>query len=145
MSSKHSQDQRYQVIIIGLGRAPWPSRLGDPGPDFWLDLNGSRGVFHAVDERVFSMAQVELLFEKAAIRYEDFGRRVALHRVAEDPDFSDLRWLPHKPLFLPSDLGKYHWHVTDHRHRHFTTGEPLVSTGETALDVLNCCETVKSP
>lgn len=127
-----------------LGRVPWPSRQGDLDLDFWLDLNGRRCVFQAVDERVFSMAQVELIFEKAAIRYEDFGRRIALHRVEQDPDFPECRRLPHKPLLLPSDIGKYQWNVADHLYRHFTTGEPLVSTGETALDVLNCCETLKS-
>jgi predicted dehydrogenase len=128
-----------------LGGVAWPSRPGDLDLDFWLDLNGRRCVFQAVDEKVFSMAQVELIFEQAAIHYEDSGRRVALHRVEQDPDFADLRRLSPQPLLLPADIGKYQWHVADHLHRHFTRGEPLVSTGATALDVLNCCETLRSP
>ena len=128
-----------------LGGVPWSSRPGDLDLDFWLDINGRRCVFQAVDERLFSMGQVELIFEKAAIRYEDFGRRVALHRVEPDPDFPECRRLPQEPFLLPSDIGKYQWNVADHLYRHFTAGEPLVSTGETALEVLNCCETLKSP
>jgi predicted dehydrogenase len=127
-----------------LGPVPWSSRPGDPDLDFWLDFNGRRCVFQAVDERVFSMAQVELIFEKAAIRYEDFGRQIALHWVERDPDFPECKRLRPEPLLLPSDMGKYQWNVADHLYRHFTAGEPLVSTGETALEVLNCCETLKS-
>jgi predicted dehydrogenase len=116
----------------------------DPDIDFWLDLNGRRCVFQAVDARIFSMGQVELIFTKSVLRYEDFGRRIALYRVEKDPDFVGYRRLKYKPQLLPSDTRLCQYNVVDHLYRHLTTGEPLVSTGETALQVLHYTERLKA-
>lgn len=126
-----------------LGKVPFLSKNGDLDLDFWLDFNGRRCVFQTVNDSAFSMGQIELIFEKAAIYYHDFGRRIALHMVEQDPDFLECKRLQHKPLLLSADIGKCQWNVAEHLHRHLIMGEPLVSTGETALEVLTCCETLQ--
>ncbi len=126
-----------------LGGVSWPSRPGDIDIDFLLDYNGRRCVFQSVDDRVFSMAEVKLIFEKAAIRYEDFGRQIVIHEVEGDPDFVGSRRLGDKPLHISSDSGKYQWNVADHIYNHLTRGDSLVSTGETALETLTCCYALK--
>lgn len=127
-----------------IGRVVRGYASPDPDIDFWLDLNGRRCVFQAVDDRIFSMGQVELIFEKSALRYEDFGRRITLYKVEKDPDFVDCRRLKYKPQLLLSDTTRCQYNVVDHLYRHITIDEPLVSTGETALQVLHYTETLKA-
>jgi len=116
----------------------------DPDMDFWFDWGGGRCVFQAVDARIFSMGQMELIFEKSMLRYEDFGRRIALYRVEKDPDFAGYRRLKGRPRLLPSHIALCQYNVVEHLYRHLTLGEPLVSTGETALQVLHYSERLKA-
>lgn len=129
--------------VVAIGGTPWPSRAGDIDLDFWLDLKGGRCVFQAIDKRAFDMAQIEIVFENAVIRYVDFGRRIFIYKVEQDPDFAEHRRLGYTPLYLSSEYQRCQYTVVDHIYKHLKYGDALVSTGETALESLRCCSQLK--
>lgn len=85
-------------------------RDNDPTVSFSIKYNiegkGFPVLFQAADERLFSLIEVDLLFEKSRFKITDFGGKIEISKVEKDPVFPG-----YKNLIIDriedSDINKY--------------------------------------
>ena len=63
-------------------------------------------IFHALDERRFSLIELDLFFEKNRFRIYDFGGKIEIYKVENDKVFSGYKNLISKGVEL-SDIDSY--------------------------------------
>lgn len=70
-------------------------------------------MFQAADERFFSLIEIDLLFEKARFRIYDFGGKIEVSQVEEDPVFPGYKNLIAKRV-VNSDINKYGYYMCNY-------------------------------
>ncbi len=93
-----------------------PGRLllnGDAEPDLDITFERGRAVFLAAREEDFSHYTVELIAANGRLRYERGGAHIEWQPIAKDERFDGYTRLSDLPEVIPSDMGRYQWHVTD--------------------------------
>ena len=70
------ENESWDSVKIGH-----PGRDNDPCLDLTMKYLGADVSIQSVDERNFQLFEYELRFEKARIRFEDFGTRIQIERV----------------------------------------------------------------
>ena len=93
-----------------------PGRLlqdGDAEPDLDITFERGRAVFLAAREEDFSHYTVELIAANGRLRYERGGARIEWQSIAKDEQLDGYTRLSELPEVIPSDMGRYQWHVAD--------------------------------
>lgn len=111
----------------------------DPELDMMIQFGNVNCILQALKKVDYSTVSLELVFQKGTVRILDFGRRVSITYKEPDPDFDNCIRLGHQQKMVPTDMYKYQQNVVDHLYRHLRKGEPLVSTGQTAMISLSIC------
>lgn len=71
----------------------------DPTLDIVVEFNDGRVYFVGLDSRCYSIAEVELFFEKCRVTIKDFGRVIVSYGLTRDPYYPGEKVLrPLKPL-----------------------------------------------
>jgi len=133
------------LLLLWFGRPKGISLIGDDGPAgpedrrlaFIVDHGTARTFFVPV-RADYDFGEIDLLFQDGRLRFEDYCERVTLFRVGEDPLFPGYKRLAPDGKREFGYL-RYQFLVADALHRFLTLGEPLPSTGDTALQTLALC------
>lgn len=99
-----------KTAVIQPGRA-LPD--GDAEPDLDITFERGRAVFLAAREEDFSHYTVEVIAANGRLRYENGGGRIEWQPVAKDGRLDGYKRLAELPEEIPSDMGRYQWHVAD--------------------------------
>lgn len=125
-----------------LERGP-EGTLAGPEPDVWFEFpGGCRVAALSGREDCFSVMELDLVGSAGRLRYTDLGNVIELWDVAEDPMFAGYNILRRVTAPTQPDMARYQLHVADALYRHLRHGEPIASTGDTALEVLRVCNAV---
>ncbi len=95
-------------------------------------------------EACFSVMELELIGTRGRLRYGNLGDTIELWHVAGDPMFPGYEVLHRTPDVAQPQMSRYQYHVMDALARHLHGGEPLVSSGDSALGALRICSRVAS-
>ena len=80
--------------------------------DYKYNSKFSSVIFHALDERQFSLIELDIVFNKQRFRIFDFGGKIEVYRVEKDEVFSGYKNLvPYK--VVDSDINSYGLHTYD--------------------------------
>jgi len=125
---------------------------GDAVADHWGDdptvpalLQTADGVSvhlataHAADAAIF---ELQLVCEKAVISMEDGGLRWRVRRVIDSPHFAGYRVLD-RGVETAGDYLQATARAVDNLYQHLYHGQPLASTGHTALAAQRLCDDIR--
>lgn len=129
------------IQVLEVGRR-WEGH--DPEPDICLSFGSARVVLLAAREECFSHIGFEIVGAGGTVRYIDGGHRIELRRARAEPALPGCRILAPEVEVLPTDLKRYQWHAVDALHRHLEKGDPLHSSGASALETLRTIDRVRS-
>jgi len=129
------------IQVLDVGRR-WEGR--DPEPDICLSFGTARVGLLAAREECFSHIGFEIVGAGGTVRYIDGGHRIELRRAREEPALPGYRILAPEVEVLPTDLKRYQWHTVDALHRHLENGDPLHSSGASALETLRTIDHVRN-
>lgn len=129
------------IKVLEVGRK-WEGQ--DPEPDVCLSFGPARVVLLSGREECFSHIGFEIVGAGGTVRYIDGGHRIELRRARAEPALPGYRILAPEVEVLPTDLKRYQWHAVDALYRHLDQGEPLLSSGASALDTLRTIDRVCS-
>ena len=127
-------------------------QVGDAVADHWCDdptvpalLQTADGVSvhlataHAADAALF---ELQLVCEKAVISMEDGGLRWRVRRVMDSPHFAGYRVLD-RGEETAGDYLQATARAMDNLYQHLHHGQPLASTGHTALAAQRLCDDIR--
>ncbi|MBK7563237.1 MAG: Gfo/Idh/MocA family oxidoreductase [Propionivibrio sp.] len=106
----------YWLGPVGKMAEIQPGRLlkdGDAEPDLDITFERGRAVFLAAREEDFSHYTVELVAANGRLRCERGGARIEWQPIAKDERLDGYTRLSDLPEVIPSDMGRYQWHVAD--------------------------------
>lgn len=129
------------IKVLDAGRK-WEGQ--DPEPDVCLSFGAARVALLAGREECFSYIGFEIVGAGGTVRYADGGHRIELRRARPEPALPGYRILSPEVEVLPTDLKRYQWHAVDALYRHLDQGEPLQSSGASALATLRTIDRVCS-
>ena len=117
---------------------------GDPTLDAMLYFReGAKAHFIGLDERKFSIFEIDLLFSGARIILLDGGTKYSLQKVIPHADFPGYKCLGAKEI-LPTQKNKALLSLVDNVVNHIEKGEPLLSSAGDALETKEvCCRLIK--
>lgn len=128
------------IQLLAPGRR-WEGR--DPEPDICLNFGAARIVMLSAREECFSHIGFEIVGAGGTVRYTDSGHRIEVRRAQPAPGLPGYHILGPEVEVLQTDLKRYQWHAVDALHRHLDSGEPLNSTGASALETLRAVDMVR--
>ncbi len=128
------------VQVINAGRN-WDGR--DPEPDVCMTFGAARVFLLAAREESFSHIGFELVGTGGTVRYIDGGHRIELRRTLPEPALPGYRILGSEVDVVPTELKRYQWHAVDALHLHIEQGNPLHSSGASALETLRTIDRVR--
>ncbi|MFH0909117.1 MAG: Gfo/Idh/MocA family oxidoreductase [bacterium] len=126
------------LLFAWFGKPADPARLSKTVCE--VAVAGVRGtvVEHTLE---YGLGEMDVFLQRGRFRLLDYGECYEISGVGPDPFFPAYRRLTRPPCPLPeTGLARYQYHVLDRLVGHLRSGAPLPSTGDTALDVLECCE-----
>jgi predicted dehydrogenase len=111
----------------------------DPTLEGWLHTaTGAPLYLRAGDCRRFTVFELDLLFEAGRVSFTESGFTIRRRRVVPDARFDGYRVLEAGES-RPTGLGTAMLDAVGNLHRHHLAGEPLASTGVTALAAHDIC------
>ena len=110
----------------------------DPDLDFVMRYGAFSICVQAGREDNYSIGEIDLLFEKARVRFSGFCERIELYTVVEDPAFRGLHRLRTEPLLVEPEMSRYQYHVYEAVFRALDEGRACGY--DNALDTLRVCE-----
>jgi predicted dehydrogenase len=113
-------------------------------PDTCLHFAQTPVYFLSAREECFSLGKIELMGTGGQILYDDFGETIRIRKVEADSLFPGYRVLKRGDEQVPTDMGRYQWHVVDHLYRYLTAGGSLMSDGRSAAETLAVIEKIKA-
>ncbi|MBK6637165.1 MAG: hypothetical protein IPG34_05460 [Rhodocyclaceae bacterium] len=130
----------YWLGPVGKMAEIQPGRLlkdGDAEPDLDITFERGRAVFLAAREENFSHYSVELVAANGRLRYEHGGARIEWQAIAKDERLDGYTRLSELPEVIPSDMGRYQWHVADQLAADLQGRVAQLCTGTEALTSLS--------
>jgi len=124
--------------VVARGR-DWLGQ--DAEPDVCLRFGEVPVYFLASREGTLVINEMTLLGTDGAVRYTG-GGVIELRATCPDPVDPSTLVLAEDAGRIPSDLGRYQWHVLDALYRHLTENAPLNSDGRSATETLAVIEDV---
>lgn len=126
------------IAIIDKGR-DW-SRA-DPEPDVCIRFADCRVCFLAAREECFARGDMTLIGTDGVIRYAEGGAKIEILKAKPDPRHHVTTVLWQKRT-IPTEWGRYQWHVMDGLYRHLIEKRPLSSDGGSAMANLDVVERI---
>ena len=99
-----------KIAVIQSGRL---LEDGDCEPDLDITFERGRVVFLAAREEDFSHYTIELVAANGRLRYERGGVRIDWEPIVKDEQLGGYTRLSPLSERIPSDMGRYQWHVAD--------------------------------
>jgi len=97
------------------------------------------------DERHYSIIEFDLLFEKARIKFKQFGLKLSFQRVRTDPIFPGYKDLTEERV-KPSGLNKSLYYSIDNSVKYLLGDENIISSFHNGYKVQRICnEIINSP
>ena len=93
------------------------------------------------DERKYSIIEFDLLFEKTRIKLKQFGLRLSLQTVRDDPVFPGYRDLTEEQI-TQSGLNKSLYYSVDNIVKHLIENEDIASPFDNGYKVQNICDKI---
>ncbi len=116
--------------VIQPGR---PLKDGDCEPDLDIAFERGRVLFLAAREENFSHYTIELVASNGRLRYEQGGVHIEWEPIVLDERLDGYTRLSFLPELVPSDMGRYQWHVADQLAAALQGGKANLCTGTEAL------------
>jgi predicted dehydrogenase len=108
----------------------------DREPDVLVHFGVVTVYFVAAREECFSMRELQLISDRAEVRYAAGGEIIEVRYTRPHPFISGYTILSESAERLETDLRHYQWYVAQGLYGALTTQAPVHSTGETALGTL---------
>lgn len=111
----------------------------DPSLDAFLEFcNGNKAHLITGDENSYSVFEMDLLFAKARIRFDQFGLRYSIQKIRHDPVFPGYKDLGELKI-KSTGLNKATIRLLDNLVNHIEKKEALLCSGEEALATQEIC------
>jgi predicted dehydrogenase len=108
----------------------------DREPDVLVQFGNLTMYFLAAREECFSMRDLQLISDKAEVRYAGGGESIEVRHTRAHPFVPGHTVLAESAERIQTDLRRYQWHVAQAVYDALTAHTPVHSTGETALATL---------
>lgn len=115
-------------------------------PDVRIRFGTANIYFLAGREECFSIREVELMGTSAHVRYARGGEEIVISKTRPSSLFPGYTVLEEyrEAETVKTDFGRYQWYVADALHQALASGQPLNSTGATALETMEVIDTILS-
>ncbi len=114
----------------------------DREPDVRLSFGELEVYMLAAREEAFSMRDLQLLSERAEVRYCLGGEEILVRKTRPHPFVAGYTVLEERGEPIPSDLRRYQFHVVAALHRALTAGEALNSNSATAVETMRVIQQI---
>ena len=111
--------------------------------DFYLEQKGNRCYFSCLPPREYSLFSMELVFQKALIKIDDFGRHLTISYPEKDPDYPQYKRIRHHSQTIEGEMSRYQRNVVSHLATFLDGKTELLSSGKTALKTVEICSLLK--
>ena len=111
----------------------------DPTVDALLQFGDIPVYLIGVDERAYSLFEIQILGTLGRVNVRSSGREVEWYRVQADAQFGDHRALCLQDNWIKTDPERAMAHVLQDMIKAVVTGQSVLSNGESALATLRVC------
>lgn len=114
---------------------------GDPSVSAILNIGSEKFFMHHVNSKLYTIFEMDLLFQKARLRIIDSGYKIERHLKKKSPIFKNYYDVVKKED-INTSLGFSCYHAVDSIHKFLKGKSDLLSSGEETLKDLRLCYTI---
>lgn len=115
----------------------------DPTYAVYLKYEGCPHVFLTpADGRQFSIFEIDILFERGRIVFQEHGLKCAVFKTMPEPVYGDYDTLYYSPTTHETGLNRALWNLVDNAVNHLDSGEELLCSSRDALRVHEVLESL---
>jgi len=116
----------------------------DIDASFLLYYNKFFVFFQCVDEHNYSIFEMDIITQKARIKYSSGGSKVSIIRRENDPIFKNYKRLSDKETVIENGMRQYQLNVLAGIYRSLRNEKAFTANGKTAGETLLTCLKIKS-